>query len=88
MFGDKRLRGYIEDIPIGVGRIYSENDISDRLPTGLWGRYELKSFEPAKMPKDPVVLRNRWHQTIYQWPEGFVPSWIDVLNVCNQLGLA
>jgi len=87
MFGDKRFRGYLEDIPLEVGSRYSKVDISERLPAGLYGRYELKSFEPVEMSKDPVVLRNRWHQIIYQWSDGFVPSWIDVLNVCNQLGL-
>jgi len=79
-----------EDVPIGVGRSYAEDDLSDRLPRFLWGGYELISFEP-KIDRggggDPVVLRNRWHQIIYQWPDGYIPSWVDVLNVCNQLGI-
>ena len=67
--------------------IYNKEDISDRLPASLSGRYELKSFEPAVIAVDPVVLRNRWHQIIYQWPDGFISSWVDVLNVCNKLGI-
>ncbi|HUV53502.1 MAG TPA: hypothetical protein VMW64_10590 [Dehalococcoidia bacterium] len=87
VFGNKRLTGYIEDVPIGAGRVYSERDLSNRLPASLAGRYELKSFEPKIINVDPVVLRNRWHQIIYQWPDGYIPSWVDVLNTCKQLGI-
>lgn len=86
MFGDKRFMGDVEDIPIESGSHYSKDNISDLLPASLWGRYELISFAPVSK-KDPVVLRNRWHQIVYQWPDGLVPSWVDVLNICNELGL-
>ncbi|MBU0778242.1 hypothetical protein KKF82_08285 [Patescibacteria group bacterium] len=86
MFGDKRLTGHIEDVPIGIGSSYSKESLSNRLPAGLGVGYELIAFVP-EVAKDPVVLRDRWHHIIYQWQDGFVPSWVDVLNVCNRLGL-
>lgn len=88
MFGDVRLIGEREDIPAGVGRFFRKNNISNRLPASING-YELISFEPEIMrSSDPVVLRNRWHQIIYQWPDGYVPDWVDVLGVCKHLGIA
>ena len=76
-----------EDVPIGAGRHYDKNSMSDRLSKYLYGRYELVSFEPRVQKVDPVVLRNQWHQIVYQWPDGYIPDWVDVLNVSNQLGL-
>ena len=87
MFGDTRFRGAVEDIPVGAGSSYEKHDMSNLLPRSLYGRYELISFEPKGIPADPVVLRNQWHQIIYQWPDDFIPSWGDVLNVCNQLDI-
>lgn len=85
-FGDKRLRGRVEDVPIGAGQYYSKTNLNDRLPRGLDG-YELVAFEPKILNADPVVLRNRWGQIVYQWPDDFVPAWVDVLKVCKELGL-
>lgn len=76
-----------EDIPIGASTRYSKVGLGELLPAGLYGRYELISFAPVEM-KDPVVLRNRWHQILYQWPDGVIPNWIDVLNVCRELGIS
>ena len=85
-FGDKRLKGKLEDVPISAGSFYSRNDLSDRLPRDLTG-HELIAFEPVINSGDPVVLRNRWGHIIYQWPDGFMPTWVDVLKVCRELGL-
>jgi len=76
----------VEDIPVGAGDRYYKHDISGLLPAYLYDRYELVSFEP-EIAKDPVVLRDRWHHIIYQWPEGCIPNWVDVLNVCKMLGV-
>lgn len=81
------VAGKMEDVPIGAGSSYYARDISSRLPRYLCGRYELVSFEPHVIDIDPVVIRNQWHQIIYQWPDGYIPDWVDVLSVCKQLGL-
>lgn len=79
----------LEDIPISAGQFYSKQNMSDRLPCGLPSGFELISFEPnirGITSTDPVVLRNQWGQIIYQWPDDFIPDWVDVLNVCKSLG--
>lgn len=81
------LLGEREDIPAGVGKFFEKNDISDRLPWSISG-YELISFLPKTTRADPVVLRNRWHQIIYQWPDDYIPGWVDVLKVCKGLEIA
>ena len=86
MFGKDWGHNVTEDIPIGAGSTYKKRDMNLLLPRYLWGRYELYSFEPSASV-DPVVLRNQWRQIVYQWPDGYEPSWIDVLIVVNQLGL-
>jgi len=87
VFGDKRFKGHTEDIPYGLGQLYIQRDMNALLPRVLYGTYELIAFEPKGIELDPVVLRNKWNQIIYQWPDDYIPDWVDVLTVCTRLGL-
>jgi len=36
---------------------------------------------------DPYVLYNRFGQVVSQWEPSVIPTWLDVFNVCRDLGL-
>lgn len=62
--------------------------LSHLLPATLPSGYDLTEVEPSLgYGADPVILTDRFGRIIYQWEEGEIPLWLDVANVCNQLGL-
>jgi len=77
-----------EDIPFGIGDYPNTIPMNDIMPPELIRQgYELLGFEPARRGKDPVVIRNRWKHIIYEWPEGFIPNYADVIQVCHKLNI-
>lgn len=78
----------LESIPPGVGGVYEERNLGNILPANVPIGTEVISFTARAVKVDPVVLRNQWHQILYQWPDDYTPSWVDVLQVCKGLGLA
>jgi len=55
--------------------------------TALYG-VELHEYRPRDHGgADPYVLYDRYGKIIHQWPDDYIPSWVDVYEVCASLGL-
>ncbi|KKM64195.1 hypothetical protein LCGC14_1503780 [marine sediment metagenome] len=47
-------------------------------------RFELVSIT-VEAQGDPYVLYNRWQQIVYQWPDEYIPDFVEVREVCDRL---
>lgn len=76
-----------EDIPIGVGPQPDISDLSHRLPNIAKAQgYELNSYSNYR-GTHIAVIRNQYKQIVYQWPDDFVPDWVDAMGVCKKIGI-
>jgi hypothetical protein len=73
----------------GVGDgTFDERERSDLLPKTVSSDYRLLSVQPRQSSRDPYVLYNKFGQILHEWPEDYIPDWLDVLNVCKELKIA
>lgn len=75
-----------EPFPLSIMASQSRNHI---LPlTALYG-VELREYRPRDHAgTDPYVLYDRYGKILHRWPDDYVPSWVDVYEVCASLGLS
>jgi len=79
--GDRR------EVPSGFLDCIGERDHSNLLPTeATLKEYRITSFEVEGWGwrrRVTYVLYDRWEHIVYQWPDDYVPSWVDVFEVCK-----
>lgn len=72
------------EVPTGLGisgRLVSAPS-NIEMPTLAYLRgYELRLVQMQRGTGDPYVLYDRWGHIVYQWPEGYTPRWVDILEV-------
>jgi len=78
------------EVPLGLGvnGTVISIPVSIKLPheANLRG-YELRLVSLERGRGDPYVLYDRWGHIVCQWPEGYVPTWMDIREaVSNEHG--
>jgi len=69
--------------------VMTTGNLQERSVSGLSGEiaasrgFDLVSIEAGR--HDPYVLYNRWGQIVHQWPDEYVPDFVEVREVCNRL---
>lgn len=74
------------EIPRHPGRI-EEWPRPDLLPVeARLASFELIELLPSRysVAVDPFVLYDRWGHILYQWPDNYEPSWVEVMEVCQR----
>lgn len=55
------------------------------LPTDAYNAgFELISLVNQRQSSDPYTLYDQWGKILYQWPDDYVPGWLEVAEVCQQ----
>ncbi len=56
------------------------------LPTWAPTGWEICAIEEqSASATDPYVIYDRWGILLYQWPDEYVPSPVEVIGVCDEL---
>lgn len=65
------------------GGPYHERDRDDLLPVEGWAT-GMRVSQFIEDDKDPVCLYDRWGHIIYQWPDEYVPSLLEVKAIIQE----
>jgi hypothetical protein len=78
---------HARDKPLGM-EFFNEHSSSNLLPASVVG-VELIELRPRQSwgGIDSYVLYDRYGKILYQWPDDYIPHWLDVYEVCKSLGL-
>ncbi len=83
--GRQVRRSHSREEPEGLrrGRRWYSNH-QELLPTDALNRdFELIAIHVYREP-DPYVLYDRWGRILYQWPEDYEPSFVEVFEVSRR----
>lgn len=72
------------EVPSGLGflgRLVSNPGFLEMPALAYLRGYELRLVAMISGTGDPYVLYDRWGHIVHQWPEGYTPRWIDILEV-------
>lgn len=87
LFGGSQKAAELGDVPAGITNPRISN-LSSLLPGTIAHSHKILSFtETSSVRKDPVVLTDLWGHILYQWPDEYIPDWVDVYKACRNLGL-
>ena len=80
-YGNERPRGLVDPVAVSTRGLV----LPSWTPTG----WRLDAYEEGNHGQaagnDPFVIHGRWGDTLYQWPEGYVPSPTEINEVCSDL---